>query len=366
MHLSIAWLLAATSLLVSSQSLAQAHAVTSSGLRLLDSVRIAESDTFVLSKPTRLIVGPKGHYFVADAREAHIVELSPSGTVLRRIGRRGSGPGELNVPGSLAISGDTLLSVMDLGQRRVSHWDLRTGEARGSFVLPGWMPALRYHGGVLRVGVLDLSSGSAVASMASAGAAPQREGVVPRLFQRQPTLASAFGAVAFADDGDDVYAVFEIADTLFRWRRGARQAVQLPLPRARRKGVRPELFEALLREPAKAQQLAFDRSIPHLLQRVRAQTLALVTLEGTMTPRGLVGQFAVSLLDLANRRACVDLAIPAAPDPLPSLAFAGDTLVVLQQGEDAHGDATAWVHRYIIDARGCAWLPLANSRPVSP
>jgi hypothetical protein len=75
-------------------------------LRLLDSVRVAESDSFLLGSTSRLHYA-RAHYFVADVREGRIAELTKSGRLVRFIGRKGSGPGELRQPASLATSGDT-------------------------------------------------------------------------------------------------------------------------------------------------------------------------------------------------------------------------------------------------------------------
>jgi len=142
---------------------------TRSVLRPIDSVRIAENDSLLLSRPTHMVAGPRGHYFVADADEARVIEIAPSGQVVRVFGRRGRGPGELQTPGSIAESGDSLLAVMDNGQRRVVLYNLRTGTYQGSFVLNGWIPTLSFSGSALLAGVLQVDSGTALVRLSPTG-----------------------------------------------------------------------------------------------------------------------------------------------------------------------------------------------------
>lgn len=78
----------------------------------------------------------EGHLYVGDSQAREIRVFDASGTFLRRIGRPGSGPGELG-PGGTSIfpgHGDTLV-VPDLGQRRVNVF-LRDGTFVRSFPIP--------------------------------------------------------------------------------------------------------------------------------------------------------------------------------------------------------------------------------------
>ncbi|NUQ13035.1 MAG: hypothetical protein HUU26_12045, partial [Gemmatimonadaceae bacterium] len=58
-------------------------------LRPIDSVRIAESDTLMLARPTHIVVGPRGDYFVVDGAEARVLQISAREQVVRVLGRRG-------------------------------------------------------------------------------------------------------------------------------------------------------------------------------------------------------------------------------------------------------------------------------------
>lgn len=288
-----------------------------------------------------------------------------SGRLVRFIGRKGSGPGELRQPASLATSGDTLLGAWDLAQRRVVLWDLRTGKPRSAFSLGGWFPQLHFERGKLRVAAVQGDSAAAVVRMTIDGDQRVAEGVIPELLKRSPVLVGGFGGVFVADDGEDSYAVFEVANQLFRWRQGSRTATATGIPRKQRRGVRTELFDEILRNPDTAASLAFDRSVPVALHRLSAGRLGLVTMDGALQKgTNFVGTFHLTLLDVVRGRACVDAVVPTRSEPLPSLAFAGDTLAVLQQGEDASGQPGTWITRYVVDPGQCTWLTMEAPRPV--
>jgi hypothetical protein len=337
-----------------------------STLRFIDSVRVAESDTFLLTRPTRLVVGPRGHYFVADLREARIIELQANGRLVRRIGRNGAGPGELRRPSSVAIAGDSLLSVWDAGNQRVVTWDLRTLDVRATFPLKGWFPQLRYDRSGLTVGVLSADGREPPLHLLSPdGTRRGSAGAIPSAFRTAPPLVGGFGVVMSADDGDDTYAVFEVENALYHWKRGLRSADITSIPVRDRRGVRPELFQEMLRDPEKAGPIAYDRSIAVALQRLAPGILGFVTVDGQLEKgTNFVGTLRLTVLDVARRRACVDLKIPTPPDPLPVVAFSGDTLVVVQAGETAMGDAATFITRYHVGSARCTWVNLPRATPA--
>lgn len=67
-----------------------------------------------------------GNLFVYEAAIPEIRVYSPDGAVLRRIGRRGSGPGEFESPGAFGLVGDTIW-VVEPTSRRLTLFD-RSGE----------------------------------------------------------------------------------------------------------------------------------------------------------------------------------------------------------------------------------------------
>lgn len=86
-------------------------------------------------RPTGLAAGG-GLLYVVDPPRHDVVVLTADGTVLRRIGSRGSGDGQLSFPAAVTVASDRTLFVVDTMNFRVSHF---TGDGRwiGSFGGPG-------------------------------------------------------------------------------------------------------------------------------------------------------------------------------------------------------------------------------------
>jgi sugar lactone lactonase YvrE len=87
-----------------------------------------------MGRPWSVVPAADGSLFVADggdqrpgAERAGIVELNPSGQVVRRIGAFGAGAGELDEPHMLAISQDRDVFVVEIGNRRVQRFTPRAG-----------------------------------------------------------------------------------------------------------------------------------------------------------------------------------------------------------------------------------------------
>jgi DNA-binding beta-propeller fold protein YncE len=82
-------------------------------------------DTF--NKPSDVLIAPNGHIFVADGHgpgsNARIMKFSADGKFIKAWGKEGSGPGEFNLPHSLAMDSKGRLFVADRGNNRVQIFD---------------------------------------------------------------------------------------------------------------------------------------------------------------------------------------------------------------------------------------------------
>lgn len=69
-----------------------------------------------------LAVDPEGNVYVAHWNSNKLAAYSPSGALLREWGRKGTGDGEFQLPGSVAFGPDGLLYVPDQGNSRVQKF----------------------------------------------------------------------------------------------------------------------------------------------------------------------------------------------------------------------------------------------------
>jgi DNA-binding beta-propeller fold protein YncE len=82
-------------------------------------------DTF--NSPSDVLVAPNGDIFVADGHggdtNARIVKFSKDGTFIKAWGKKGAGPGEFNVPHTLAMDSSGRLFVGDRANSRIQVFD---------------------------------------------------------------------------------------------------------------------------------------------------------------------------------------------------------------------------------------------------
>lgn len=83
----------------------------------------------------------RGRLYVLDRAQSQVVVFSPDGEFLHTFGARGEGPGELVSPGSMVVSGDGTVQVVDLGKGRLVGFGPdgvpTTETAFGAYAMPG-------------------------------------------------------------------------------------------------------------------------------------------------------------------------------------------------------------------------------------
>lgn len=78
------------------------------------------ADEAILTLPKEMIITNQRELIISDAGENQIILFDLDGNVMKRIGRKGQGPGELNSPYSLFAFGDTIV-VYELGNNRIQY-----------------------------------------------------------------------------------------------------------------------------------------------------------------------------------------------------------------------------------------------------
>ena len=96
-------------------------------------------------RPGLVDVDSRDRVYILQQSDFRVVVLSDDGELLRTIGRRGNGPGELADPIGLSVAEDSVLSVFDWANGLV-RWHLPTGEPtrviRIQVRQPPWQPRL--------------------------------------------------------------------------------------------------------------------------------------------------------------------------------------------------------------------------------
>lgn len=89
-------------------------------VRLVEEFRTGDAglpDEAVFRNPLHVAVDAGGNAYVSDWSAHHIKVFGPDGTFTRLIGRPGQGPGDLNGPSVIAVSGDRLVVWESMNQR---------------------------------------------------------------------------------------------------------------------------------------------------------------------------------------------------------------------------------------------------------
>jgi sugar lactone lactonase YvrE len=89
-------------------------------------VNVEGKETF--GSPTDVLVAPNGDIFVSDGHlgcncDSRMVKFSKDGAFIKEFGTKGSGPGELNMPHTLAMDSRGRLFVGDRSNNRVAIFD---------------------------------------------------------------------------------------------------------------------------------------------------------------------------------------------------------------------------------------------------
>jgi len=91
----------------------------------LGEAKVAASDTTHFGGPSDLEFLPNGDFFVSDGyRNTRIVKYSKDGKYLMEWGKPGKGPGEFNLPHSVAIDARQRVYVADRGNSRIQVFDV--------------------------------------------------------------------------------------------------------------------------------------------------------------------------------------------------------------------------------------------------
>jgi hypothetical protein len=324
----------------------------------LDTVVLAETDSVFIGEPSGFAPLAEGGYLVADRRNGTLHRFAADGAHLASVGRRGRGPGEWSTgPFAVVNDGDSLAFVADGGAVvALSLPDLAVRWRRPPSALARLAAA--WHGGALWSRI-DRSANTSFETFAGAADPVVAGGPVTQRMRRNPLVAEMFSSAAAANlGGDTLVSAFQNTDSLFvgSWPSGPWTSLEVPV--AARRGARGDLLDAIDEHlPPTVERALYQPSYPLAVARLPASGyVALVTGDLTFVEqRRMTGRLFVSIVDLRRRRACPDEAVPAPDDPLPRVAFRGDTLLVLVQDVNPGAGSRTVVRPFLVRAGGCRW-----------
>jgi hypothetical protein len=326
---------------------------TAPTLASIDSTQIWETEQSFIGKPNAIALGPDGTVFISDVAERRVVRVDRDGGRFTVVAAKGGGPGEVAGATSLAVVGDTLLVIKNAARGQLEYFALPSLTYRGSVRIDFPSTSLSSGGGVLLIGSLMADSGHAFAVIIDSLSPPRRGGTVPAIYRRLPPVTQAFGGIELARDDSTVIGVFEASNTLYRWSLGNTPTDSVVLTPTTRRGARTPVMEELVRDPSKAESLAYQWSFPLLVAPLSAQRTAVVFFDPTLKNGQFTGPSYLLIVDWQRHTSCRDVTLPVPADVPPRFAIRGDTLTAVVQHPKGKDGITTWIVRWRIGAARC-------------
>jgi DNA-binding beta-propeller fold protein YncE len=93
-------------------------------LMMLGTLNKSGADEQTFYQPAGVAVSKSGHIYVADGYgNSRVVKFSPEGKFIKAWGKKGSGPGEFNLPHAIAVGADDRIYVTERLNSRVQIFD---------------------------------------------------------------------------------------------------------------------------------------------------------------------------------------------------------------------------------------------------
>lgn len=328
------------------------RAVTGPVLDTLSVITLAEPDSVPITRSAATLHALDGSWYLSDNGSDRIVHFSATGAFLGTLGRHGQGPGEFETPVDLFQLGADTLGVADLTLRRIT---LFTGQRADTVIaVPSEPYSVIVHGDRGWIGGVNVANRTVVVRWDRRSGALTSLVPAPTAYTEGSPLAGIHSSAKVVAWSDSVlvavsgYAWVRVASSdgapldsfavPTRLRRGA----PLDLPqRVSKMRDFPAMFAAASHLVTVADigggWLAFiDVDLDYDMQR------------GTQNPHPYL-----TLVNRAERRACVDIPVPASGDVTPQEAIAGDTLYVLDRRIGEAGALATTITSYRIMPEQC-------------
>lgn len=219
---------------------------------------LRETDEVMTVLPM-VAVGAPGEFLLAEPREGQVNVYDTAGMLRRVIGRAGEGPGEFHVPISARGTRDGGVVVADAMLSRLTFFPPGDGE-----------PEIVRSPLELVLGARDLGGGRYLLSGRSMSDDPPRllhvwnrdTGEVERSFMpigvagESRGYAASYASVDAVPEGDTIWAVWALSDTLYKFDRDGGVIERFPLATPRPMGELPGSEAGVITDPGAIQAAA--------------------------------------------------------------------------------------------------------------
>ncbi len=303
--------------------------------KVLSTATVDESESDYVALPTLAYAAADGDLFVSDVQQGAVWQLSREGRIVRKLGSRGSGPGEFRVPGRVAQIGDTVF-VENTTRNRILKFNARTGHFVGEIEAPVHLEQLVVVDGALYTASKPDAEGRFLAPVNSSEFNAVALGRAPAVLRDDEMLAAAFGASATSVDGGQLLSVFQLSDSIYRTPLkdsldGVLELEPESIPVRVRMGAKSDLVLRAKTDPEVAAKIVYGTSIPFAISGESARPRVLYYDPERVNGR-MLGRY---ILAWRTAEGWCEGTVPVVNDPRPALALRGDTIFAISQSADS-------------------------------
>ncbi len=347
-HKLLALFVAALSAMACDPAAAPRHA---SGLQLVDTIIVRETDAAYLGRPVTIAASDRWGFFVPDVSTHAVHHIARNGDMRDQIGRYGSGPGEFLAPTGLALVHDSILIISDAQRLGIFERNLNTGVQGPLLSLGAPTPFMAATGDTVVAAYWFLAENSLFAKWRLGDDSVMYFGTMPPSLRSTPAIRVR-SHVTLAVWTDTVLYHAGFSDHLHLMTTAGRVIDSIPIPRVRRRGVPPGIVWT-------SADLLNHVSLVTTVGRLRDGRLVVLHNDLTTTVGRRAASSAVyaTVISREQRNACVDLPVSVDRSTILRTVLHGDTLITLDQVV-TDDRATGVIRKYVFPPGMCEALPL--------